>query len=425
MGASGGNVVRMLPTELFHHILACLDCQDQDTLAACTLVCRDWLDISREHLFSELRILRGRDESFEDLADFLEQNPTVAGCVRILTLQARLISLLPQASLMPSLESDLLLRILRAVPHIRDLRLSHLNILPPSSDSNTTSESHVYLEHMEYEGCWSDVTTPFTLLSHFRIEHLDFGPLFEAEEEQCAQIELSSDCKLNVRSLCVDPRTAQPLVAFKVLKQAVPADMIQSFRYSAPSASMIPSGLPVADFLRSIGQNIVDLNLCPSKCLYNPYDAPPLAISPPPVLVPHVFAGAEDDHLLLPDLPSLKVLRYHLAAPLLTPAEQCEADRATLATFRDLWVPHLPVDLERLVLYIVHGAVREAGPATMPLLGLEPAFARFTRLKKLEVIYPHIPCAMDVVVKNTAACFPAAHAKGILDVSVIQWDLEW
>ncbi|KAI0716502.1 hypothetical protein C8Q76DRAFT_767598 [Earliella scabrosa] len=387
----------MLPTELFHHILACLDCQDQDTLAACTLVCRDWLAISREHLFSELRILRGRDESFEDLADFLEQNPTVAGCVRILTLQARLISLLPQASLMPSLESDLLLRLLRVVPHIRDLRLSHLNILPPSSDSNTTSESHVYLEHMEYEGCWSDVTTPFTLLSHFRIEHLDFGPLFEAEEEQCAQIKLSNNCKLNVRSLCVDPRTAQPLVAFKVLKQTVPADMIQSFRYSAPSASMIPAGLPVADFLRSVGQNIVDLNLCPS---------------------------AEDDHLLLPDLPSLKVLRYHLAAPLLTPAEQCEADRATLATFRDLWVPHLPVDLERLVLYIVHGAVREAGPATMPLLGLEPAFARFTRLQKLEVIYPHIPCAMDVVVKNTAACFPAAHAKGILDVSVIQWDLE-
>ena len=64
--------IRDLPPEIFHNVLDQLGCHDRDALPACTLVCRDWLDISREHLFSELHVPRGLDESFEDLVGFLE-----------------------------------------------------------------------------------------------------------------------------------------------------------------------------------------------------------------------------------------------------------------------------------------------------------------------------------------------------------------
>ena len=40
--------VRDLPRELFRNILDHLGCDSEETLAACTLVCRDWLEVVRQ-----------------------------------------------------------------------------------------------------------------------------------------------------------------------------------------------------------------------------------------------------------------------------------------------------------------------------------------------------------------------------------------
>ena len=50
--------------------------------------CRDWLNVSREHLFSEFHVPRGPDKSFEDLAEFLETHSILAGYGRVLRSNA-------------------------------------------------------------------------------------------------------------------------------------------------------------------------------------------------------------------------------------------------------------------------------------------------------------------------------------------------
>ena len=260
--------IRDLPPEIFHNILDQLGCHDRDALPACTLVCRDWLDISREHLFSELQIPRGLDESFEDLAEFLETHPILAGYVRVLSLEAMLFSIPPNHGLMPLIDVNLIYRLVRAVPHIHELRLRQLNITPSPVELDTTHK--IVVEHMEYEKSFASIATTFTLLSVFHIEHLDFDPLFE--DEACTEVSVGN-ATLDVVSLCVNPFTPYALLAFKALQQVVPPNMLKSFRY--PSPTIHPDKLPVATFLTDVGQAIVDLDLSPCTCLH-----PDLLVTP-------------------------------------------------------------------------------------------------------------------------------------------------
>ncbi|KAI0720674.1 hypothetical protein C8T65DRAFT_632387 [Cerioporus squamosus] len=388
-GATGKLTIRDLPPEIFHNILNQLGCHDREAISVCTLVCRDWLEISREHLFSELHVPRGLDESFEDLANFLEGHPILAGYVRILSLEALLFSIPPNHGLMPLIDVGLICRLARAVPHIHELRLRQLNITPSPVELDTTHKINV--EHMEYEKSFTSIATTFSLLSAFHIEHLDFDPLFE--DKECAETEVFAGQKtLDVVSLCVNPFTAYPLLAFKALQQVVPPNMLKSFRF--PSPLIHPVKLPVATFLADVGQNIVDLD--------------------PPT--------SKDDYLVLPQLPSLQVFRYHPSVALLAPPADLPSQQALVAPFRDSWIPHLPSDLEELILYIKYSDTDAAadltpGATTMPLWGVDASLARFRRLKKLTICFPDVP---ECVTLERAL----AAAAGILDVSLRVWALE-
>ena len=94
--------------------------------------------------------------------------------------------------------------------------------------------------------------------------------------------------------------------------------------------------------------------------------------------------------------------------------------------FRDFWIPNLPDDLDRLILYISYGDPSlHPSAATMPLWGLEKAFARFPFMSKLTICFPDIPVTLSDALTVSAVCFPEAHAKGILEVTVRDWDMEW
>ncbi|EJF57934.1 hypothetical protein BD309DRAFT_974936 [Dichomitus squalens] len=383
-----------LPAELFHKVLEQLGCEDRETLAACSLVCRRWFDISRQHLFSDIHVPRDCDETFEDLATFVELHETTAGYVRTLNLEARLFHIPPVISLMPSLPLDLLFRILRALPNLTILRMRQIKIAP--SDPSDVSRLHRFnLEHMEYQKCLSEIGHTFELLSWFHIDHFDFDPLFSDSTE--TEIK-AGDYALDVRSLCVSPWTTDPRLTFQVLQQVVPRYMLKSFRY--PSLTILSTPIPVVDFLREVGQNIIDLNLCPS---------------------------GQDDYLVLPQLPSLKVFRYHLEISLFCRPADLSLQRAVFASFKESWLPHLPMDLEQLIMYLTYPEVEDGiVPAanTSALWGLESALARFPRLKKLSLIFPELPCDMKTAISAAAVCFPTHYNRGVLEVDVRDFALE-
>ncbi|KAI1786743.1 hypothetical protein LXA43DRAFT_757701 [Ganoderma leucocontextum] len=388
-----------LPAELFHNILDLLHCTDHGTLTSCTLVCHGWLDISRRHLFSELHVLRSCDETFQSLVDWIEQHAIHAGYIRTLSLESRLVSVPPQVSLMASLALDTLSRLLRILPNLQGLRLHQLKIKSPTPSPTTspTSDSpsgRYSIGHMEYEKCLCELSRTFELLSWFHIDHLDFDPLFLDAKDATMQ---PGDYTLDVRSLCVSPLTEDPLVAFQALQQVVRPNMLRSFRY--PSPGLCPTPLPVVDFLRDVGQRIVDLNLCPS---------------------------AEDDYLVLPQLPSLQVFRYHTCVPFLCSPAKLSDHEATFAPFKDSWILHLPADLEQLIIYLPYGEpVLPPGPNSTVLWELESALqARFRVLKKLSFIFPELPCDLASVAAAAAACFPTFHERGVLEVTVRNWELE-
>ncbi|KAM5533987.1 hypothetical protein V8D89_012307 [Ganoderma adspersum] len=388
-----------LPTELFHQVFEHLECHDHNTLASCTLVCRGWLDISQQHLFSELHVLRSCDETFRGLVDWLKEHATLAGYIRTLCLESRLVSAPPQASLMPSLPMDTLSHILNIVPNLQALRLHQLKIDPPSSLSATnptpySASGRHSLNHMEYDKCICEPSRTFELLSWFHIDHLDYDPLFNADCDD-ATIQ-PGNCALNIHSMCVSPIIEDPLAAFRALQNFVRPNMLKSFRYSCAEPRESPP--PVADFLRSTGQSIVDLHLC---------------------------ATAEDDYLLLPQLPSLQVFRYNTCVPLLCAPPSLATHCAAFAPFRDFWIPHLPADLERLVLYLQYGDLVAPGPDSSPLWGFDRTLlARFPRLQKLGLIFPELPFDLASAAAAAAVCFPLFYERGMLETSVRRWQLE-
>ncbi|PIL23462.1 hypothetical protein GSI_14773 [Ganoderma sinense ZZ0214-1] len=389
-----------LPTELFHNVLEHLECHDQDTLASCTLVCRDWLDISQQHLFSELHVLRSCDENFQCLIDWLEQHTAHAGYVRTLSLEARLVSVPPQFSLMPSLSLDTLSHLLHIIPNLQCLRLHQLKIcparsLPTPAPTPYPTPGQYSLKHMEYEKCLCELNRTFELLSWFHIDHLDYDPVFSDAEDPTVE---PGDHKLDVHSLCVSPIAEDLLAAFRALQQFVRPNMLRSFRY--PALGKCVSPLPVADFLRYAGQSLVDLDLCTTP---------------------------EDDCLILPQLPSLQVFRYHTFVPLLAaPGAAMAEHQATFAPFRDVLLPRLPADLERLVLYVPYGDPSVVpGPDGTPLWGLERALtARFPGLRKLGFIFPDLPGDLAAATAAMGACFPALRDRGMLETSVRTWEME-
>ena len=124
----------------------------------------------------------------------------------------------------------------------------------------------------------------------------------------------------------------------------------------------------------------------------------------------------------------MQVFRYHPGVPLLTPPDDLPGKKALVVPFRESWIPHLPSDLEELVLYIPYGDKDLApGATTMPLWGLDVSLARFRRLKKLTLCFPEFPEGVTLESAKAAAvvCFPRAHARGTLDLSVRAWALEW
>lgn len=132
-----------------------------------------------------------------------------------------------------------------------------------------------------------------------------------------------------------------------------------------------------------------------------------------------------DDVLILPDLPHLRTFRCHFQISLHSDPAKLAEHQAHVTTFRDAWLPNLPTDLEQLVLYIEYGDETLPCAQSMPLWGFEPALARFPRLKKLTIYFPTIPGTLEGATTAAAACFPAAHGRGILSISVGSWDLEW
>ena len=74
-----------LPPELWDQAIDHL-WNDPDTLRACSLTCKDWLPSSRYHLFRNVRLRHSDDVTrFRAL---LDSNPTIAPCVRKLSLSA-------------------------------------------------------------------------------------------------------------------------------------------------------------------------------------------------------------------------------------------------------------------------------------------------------------------------------------------------
>ena len=345
----------------------------------------------------------------------MEQHATHAGYIRTLSLESRLVSAPPQISLMPSLPLDTLSHLLSLLPNLQALRLHQLQIESPTTLSTSYSPAGRYhLEHMEYGKCLCEISRTFELLSWFRIDHLDYDPLFVDAEDPRLQ---SGDYKLDVHSLCVSPITEDPLAAFRALQQCVRPNMLKSFRY--PCRALCATPIPVAEFLRGAGQCIVDLDLCASESPVSPFP-------PRPWLTPS-YTGAEDDYLVLPQLPSLQVFRYHTHVPLLcTPASLGNLQTGFTA-FRDFWIPHLPAHLERLVLYVQYGEPGIApGPDSTPFWGFDGLLARrFFLLKKLTFVFPCLPTDLATVTASAAACFPTFHERGALEVSVRSWELEW
>ena len=140
--------------------------------------------------------------------------------------------------------------------------------------------------------------------------------------------------------------------------------------------------------------------------------------------------GAEDDYLLLPQLPSLQVFRYNASVPLLCAPSSVPTHHAAFAPFRDFWIPHLPADLERLVLYLQYSDIVQVdvapSPDSTPFWGFDRTLlARFPRLKKLGLIFPELPCDLASAAAAAAVCFPLFHERGMLETSVRRWELEW
>ena len=113
---------------------------------------------------------------------------------------------------------------------------------------------------MEYDKCICESSRTFELLSWFHIDHLDYDPLFADCDDATIQ---PGTCALDIHSMCVSPIIEDPLAAFRALQNFVRPNMLKSFRYSCAEPRESPP--PVADFLRSTGQCIVDLHLCASE----------------------------------------------------------------------------------------------------------------------------------------------------------------
>ncbi|KAH9941632.1 uncharacterized protein BXZ73DRAFT_74844 [Epithele typhae] len=411
--------VRDLPTDLFRHILDHLGCDVHETLSACTLVCRDWLNVSRQHLFAELHVLRGADESFQDLVDFLDAHPVHAACVRTLQLEARLFSFPFNVPLMPTIDLDVFARISRALPGLQNVRMRQVRIaapggkpLPPLPNPPPRRR----LDHMEYEKCYGEIAPTFEFLAHFQYDHLDFCPIFP--DTNPATIRAGPHALL-ARSVCLIPVTPNPHVVVAAMRQVTPPETFMSFRW--PTSQLSDPQVPVAALLQDIGQNLVDVHLGPSE---------------------------RDAHLALPHLPRLQTFRYSAGVSLLAPPSEMHAQRMQFASFFRDFLPLLPADLQELVLYVQwsddegvphprshsHGPSHGAGAAralvpgeaTMPMWGADaPTMERLKWLKWLTLCMPAVPEG-DVgrATAEAAKCFPKAHAHAAFRVSVVVWELE-
>ncbi len=51
--------------------------------------------------------------------------------------------------------------------------------------------------------------------------------------------------------------------------------------------------------------------------------------------------------------------------------------------------------------------------------------ARFRRLKTFMLVFPDLPSDLATATAAGAVCFPAFHARGVLEVTVRRWELEW
>ncbi|CAL1712076.1 unnamed protein product [Somion occarium] len=106
---------------------------DEASLASCSLVCKDWMDASRHHLFRRLTFVDNRaDKTFPSLFHFLEQSPHVARHVRQLRLGS--------APVRPRvfqedhergcshLETSVFLAILSKVPNLSTLTINNVTL---------------------------------------------------------------------------------------------------------------------------------------------------------------------------------------------------------------------------------------------------------------------------------------------------------
>ena len=77
---------KTLPPELVDMVIDHLY-TDKTTLAACTLVRRDWLAASRLHLFNDVIVFHERTERpFGRFTDFLREKPAIGSLIKILCI---------------------------------------------------------------------------------------------------------------------------------------------------------------------------------------------------------------------------------------------------------------------------------------------------------------------------------------------------
>ena len=228
---------RELPMELVSLILRELD---KSSLAQCTLVCRDWLELSRPYLFETITY-RAHNLHYpstcpdvplplDDVLQFLSSSPSVCRLVRHLTLSTKkqywalLFHMEGRANLAPC-RWQTLIKLLRLLPRLRTLELANfpLESLNAAFDARPLYDAPVIerLEAVKFArqchasdrtGCFREV---LHLLSIFKqIDRLAFGAFTSPTVDHAP---LASRVKTQVRSLTVPPHVSTLLRSIPLL----------------------------------------------------------------------------------------------------------------------------------------------------------------------------------------------------------------
>lgn len=167
-----------IPPELVYHFLDHMQDSHCNTLCACSLVCREWLPITRERLFRDVQLCevqapgdQGRTKfNLEGFRDLLESTAGVSFVVRSLSVNRR-------SHRMPTLPYEILVCVLEMLPNLEKLSLDNM-YLPGTFPDLHSNIPFFSLRSLRLAGMQNPSQSKYAAAAFF-----DFLGLFSVVEE--------------------------------------------------------------------------------------------------------------------------------------------------------------------------------------------------------------------------------------------------